>query len=251
MKKFKIHYTFWIVSLLIILSGLFIDFLLIVFVLIIHEIGHFTFIKLFNYKITDIKLYPFGGVILYPIKNDFIYKELLITYAGVLFNLFFFIVFKLINLNFLSQINLYFFVINLLPISPLDGGKGLILLLSIFLPIKISRFIGYVSSIIFSIILIMFVKKTDGLYPYFCILHFIRTNITSLYKIKEEHQHFLLLKYLFPNEKLRVFVTKFWSANPLSNLFFGKNLIFDYDTFTVIEYDVLEKHFKNKKRLLN
>ena len=45
--------------------------------------------------------------------------------------------------------------------------------------------------------------------------------------------------------------TKFWTKRPLLSLFYGKTTLFDFETFTVGEADLLESYYKNKKRLLD
>jgi stage IV sporulation protein FB len=73
MKKFKFHYSFLILLLFSFFLGLIKEMVLIIFVLMIHEIGHLLFILLFKNSISNIIIYPFGGVINYELKNDFIY----------------------------------------------------------------------------------------------------------------------------------------------------------------------------------
>lgn len=250
MKKYSVHYTFIIILILAIMIGLIKETLLILFVLFLHEIGHLAFMKIFDYKINKVTFFPFGGVIIYENKNDFIYKTLLITFGGVCSNLMFFLLFKVLKLELLSDINLYFLFINLIPIYPLDGGRILILSLSMFLPYKSSKYIVHYFSLILSIVLLFFlISKSIGLYLYFFIAFFIRSNISSLICLKKDYQMFLLMKHLTPNKSLKHKETKIWCNNPIDNLFIGRYIIFNFDTFKVEEQMVLKNHFKNKKRL--
>lgn len=245
MKKFKIHYSFLLLLLFSFFLGLIKEMFLIIFVLLIHEIGHLLFIILFKNSISNIIIYPFGGVINYELKNDFIYKELLITLGGVLFNLFFYSLFKLLNLELLSNINFLFIIVNLIPIHPLDGSRILTLILSINLPYYLSKIICLIVSLILSLILfIYFVINQSGFYYMFLTLFLIRINILSIIKIKKEYHMFLLLKYLNPNLRLKDKMTTLFTYNPIKNIFYGTNTIFNFKSFIVKEEVVLRKYFE-------
>ena len=92
MKKFKIHPMFLILIILSFMMGFGSDLFKIIFVLIIHECGHLVFLNIFKFKINDVCFYPFGGIINYEFKNDFLYKEFMISFGGVLLNFLFYIV---------------------------------------------------------------------------------------------------------------------------------------------------------------
>lgn len=226
--------------------GLVKEMIYIIICFIIHEIGHYFFIRIFKYKATNITVYPFGGIISYQEKNDFIHKSFFIMIGGVLFNLIFYLVFSILNIKILAQINLCFFIINILPINPLDGGRLLILSLSLFLPTLLSKFVVYIFSIILTISLFL-ILKPDGLYFYFISLIIIKENVYAIININREYKKFLLLKHLNPNDKLKNKETRFWTNKPIDSLFIGKNMIFDYETFKITEGEVLKKHFKTKK----
>lgn len=252
MKKIKIHYTFLILFILSIFLGLFKEFVCIILVLTIHEIGHLFFLKIFKYDVSLITIYPFGGVIKYKEKNDYNYRIILITLGGVIFNVLSFILFNVIGLKLLSNLSLFFFLINLIPILPLDGGRVNVFLMSYLFPYRISKIIGYILSIVISLFIIFFlIFNYDGIYLYMLLFVFIRMNITNILGIGREYNKFILLKYLNPNKDLKIKKTKFWTKRPLLSLFYGKTTLFDFETFTVCEDDLLESYYKNKKRLLN
>ena len=246
MKKIKIHFLFLVLLLFAFMIGLVKEMFFILICFTIHELGHYFFINLFKYKVSNITIYPFGGIINYQEKNDFIYKTILIMCGGVLFNLIFVFVFNIIGFKMLAQINFYFFLINILPINPLDGGKILILLLSLFLPNRLSKIIVYILSIVL-IIFFMFIFKLDGLYFYFVFAMLLKENVFSIINVKKEYKKFVLLKHLNPNDKLKIKETKFWINNPIESLFIGRNMIFDYETFKVSEEDILKRYYKTKK----
>lgn len=250
MKRFSVHYTFVLILILAFFVGLIKEIALILFVLLLHELGHLFFILIFKYKIEKITIYPFGGVIKFCNKNDFLYKNYLIILGGVISNFIFFLFFRLLNLLTLSNINLYFIILNIIPIFPLDGGRIFILFLSSFLPLKLSKILGYVVSLILAISLFIFLYiNFYGIYIYVFLIFFIRINVASLLFLEKDYHVFLLSKYLNPNSSLKNKVTKFWNYSPLNNLFNGKNTIYDFESFKVEEMQILKMHFEKKKRL--
>jgi stage IV sporulation protein FB len=219
--------------------------LLIIFVLLIHEIGHLLFIILFKNSVSNIIIYPFGGVINYELKNDFIYKELLITLGGVLFNLLFYLLFKMLKLELLANINLVFLTINIIPIQPLDGSRILTLILSINLPYYLAKIICFIVSLTLSLMLFIYiVLNQSGFYYMLLVIFLIRMNIFSIIKLNKEYRMFLLLKYLNPNIRLKDKMTTIFTYNPIKNIFYGKNTIFNFKSFVVKEEVVLKKYFE-------
>ena len=78
----------------------------------------------------------------------------------------------------------------------------------------------------------------------FLTLFLIRINILSIIKIKKEYHMFLLLKYLNPNIRLNYKMTTLFTYNPIRNIFYGKNTIFNFKSFVVKEEVVLKKYFE-------
>ena len=161
----KFDISFYFIIILSFLSGNFKDILLLYFIIIIHELGHLLFIKLFNKKIIEIKLYPFGGITKYnTLVNHKIYEELLISFGGILFQLLlfsiFYILFKFNLINnytytlFIKN-NISLIIFNILPIIGLDGEKIIHLILELFIPYKRVNNIVIIISIITFIILII------------------------------------------------------------------------------------------------
>ena len=139
MKKIKLGYAFVLMILLAFLIGLNKELFLLLQAFIIHEIGHLIFFKTYQFKINKITLFPFGGVIDYDSKNDFLSKEIMVTIAGVLFNYLFFLLFSIFNLKVFAIYNLVLIYVNIIPIYPLDGGRVFIYLISYFLPYRLSK----------------------------------------------------------------------------------------------------------------
>ena len=146
--KIKINALTYLIIFSFLLCGYFNYFLIISLILICHDIGHIITMKLFKINISSINILPFGSIIDTNIKyNNSSNKSLLISLAGVIMQLFLYIIFYfLLRHNFISNLSYNIFltynksliIFNLLPIIPLDGSK---MLLSIF-----DRFLPYDSS---------------------------------------------------------------------------------------------------------
>lgn len=130
------------------ITGTFLNLLVILIIVLIHELGHYSVATFFRWRIKRIMLWVFGGVmetdehVSKPIS-----EELLVTLAGPLQHVFIYI---LLYVNSLEKVNLLaspiadmvfnyntlILVFNLLPIWPLDGGKVLYLILAKYIPFR-------------------------------------------------------------------------------------------------------------------
>lgn len=218
-------------------------FLLVIIVFFVHELGHIFFILLFRRQIYNFTIYPFGACIDYATKNDFLYKELLISAGGILANVFFLII-CFFN-NELRFLNLMFIFLNILPILPLDGANILKNVLNKFFPLQISEKTMHFFSIgLLVIIFVLTVIFNKGIYFLFLILVAIRNNFQGLINLKERYQAFKLEKHLHPNHLLKPKLTRHYLFNPLSFLFYGYNTFFDYESFIIGEEQLLKKEYK-------
>ena len=90
------------------------EFIIVLLSFLFHELGHFLFLYLFKYKIKSISVYPFGGVIDYLNKPDFLYRYFFISVGGILVNSILFIFGCIFKLDILMDVNLLFILINLI-----------------------------------------------------------------------------------------------------------------------------------------
>ena len=123
-----------------------------------HEIGHIISIKLFKISIMQIKITPFSFDILYDHSLVSYKKEIIILLCGPIFNLFLSILFFLLNIiynQYLLKLLFYQNIIigftNLFPISSLDGGRLLLILLYKNFSERTSNQLSFIVSIIFII----------------------------------------------------------------------------------------------------
>lgn len=112
--------------------------LALVVVLIIHEFGHFTMMKLFNYKNVRMLFIPLMGAFVHGKKEVYSQKEGLIVvsagpFPGVIIGFLLMIFSQYLNSPIAFQTGALFFIlniINLIPLDPLDGGQLFKLLVS-------------------------------------------------------------------------------------------------------------------------
>lgn len=153
---------FYFLGFISILTGLFKAFLIMYFIVFVHELGHIVNALLFNWNIEKIKIYPFGGYTIFnaDINKPFI-EELLVFNGGILFQFILFILVKIFMNESLyiyqlfMNYNLSILLFNLLPIIPLDGAKVLNILLNKFISFRKSHKITMYISVLSIIILIV------------------------------------------------------------------------------------------------
>lgn len=248
MKKISFHYTIFIALIFSFFIGIYKEFLAILLTLFLHELGHLFFIIIFKKEVKKIILYPFGGVIEYDDKPDKLYKYFLISIGGILFNFLFYVLFFILDMDYFANLNLLFLVINLVPIYPLDGSRILFSFFNVIFPYKISRLLVSIFSLaflIFTFPFLLFFYNAFILILLFFV--FFKISIMNIINLKINYHSFMLEKYLYPNDGLKVKRTKFWINNPIESLFYGRNMLFDYEQFVIEEKVILDNYFKNKK----
>lgn len=128
-------------------AGYFLEILTLFGLIVIHELGHVTFARYYKWRITEIELLPFGGVVktdewgTVPSKEEMIvaiagpaYNGVMIIFAAVCF---LFGWWTPEWADFFVTANLWLAGFNLLPIYPLDGGRLLQALMSYQLPYRV------------------------------------------------------------------------------------------------------------------
>ena len=201
MKIIKVNALTLYFLLLLFLCGFIKIGLIIFFIVIFHELGHVFFIKLFKYKIIDITIYPFGGII----KTDKDIntppnKELLISSGGIiaqiiLFIIIYFLPISILTKEILYKYNLSIMFFNILPIIPLDGSIIINSLLNKVFSYKLSYYLYIIISIIFTIIYLLF-NYWYSINNYLIVSLFIIKTYYAIKNYKYLKTRFLLERYL-------------------------------------------------------
>ncbi|HLQ70510.1 MAG TPA: site-2 protease family protein [Bacillota bacterium] len=154
----QIHPILMIFIIISFVTGTFVELSVILLIVLFHELGHFMMAAFFNWRIKSVMLWVFGGVMdTEEHASKPLHEEVLVIIAGPFQHIIVYVlVFLMSSLQLFSSsiIDLLLFYntvllcFNLLPIWPLDGGKLLFSILSIFFPYKRA----FTSVIIFSII---------------------------------------------------------------------------------------------------
>ena len=163
--KINIHPLSTFILLGILLCGYFNYFLIISIILICHDLGHLILMRIFNVKIIDIQILPFGSMINTNIKYNLSSTKLfLISIGGVLIQLVLYLIFYLLlKFNLITNLSYQIFLtynkliilFNILPIIPLDGSKTLLSFLERVFPYKISIKILNIISLLSTILFIL------------------------------------------------------------------------------------------------
>jgi stage IV sporulation protein FB len=168
----SIHPLFWVLAGIIgwlnsgNLKGTLLWVIVIFVSVLFHEMGHALTALIFGQK-ARITLVAFGGVTSYESKDLKFWKQFLIVLNGPLFGILLFLISTLaLSLNFFENpylvgffklaqlVNLFWSIINLLPVLPLDGGQLLRIALEGAFGVKglkLSLFIGMLASLAFCI----------------------------------------------------------------------------------------------------
>lgn len=164
LPKIQFHPLLLIFVLIALITGLFLELMVIIAIVCIHEMGHFFMAKKFNWRVTTITLWIFGGVMKTEEHgNRPLMEEALVTVSGPFQHVLIFLVVKLLQIGNILPLtiteliifyNQMIFFFNLLPVWPLDGGKLFWIVLSNYLPFRKSYNTTIFLSMIFCFLLI-------------------------------------------------------------------------------------------------
>ena len=127
MKRIKISVSFFLVWILIVFLDTDKIWPYFVVAAVIHEIGHIAAVYLCRGQILRFHLSAFGGIIQYYLPNRTTRKEFLICMSGCLFGILLSLVAAVLSMSLLCGASTILTLINLLPVSYLDGGRALYL----------------------------------------------------------------------------------------------------------------------------
>lgn len=181
----------------------FFELFMLLFIIFIHEMGHAVTATFFSWRIKRISLLPFGGVVeMDEHGNRPLKEEALVVLAGPLQHLWMMggaiLLYELSWLSFASFIlfikyNLMILTFNLLPIWPLDGGKLLFLLLSLYKSFPKAHQTTLILSGFFIFIFILFVLIISPTHlNIWIVLSFLLFSLTKEWK----HRRYVFMRFL-------------------------------------------------------
>ena len=234
--KVRIHFFFYIIFLISIFTGVFKDFISITLIVAFHEMGHIIFSQIFNWKIEEIVMIPFGFITIFNNKiNGSILEEFIVTISGILFQT---ILIFIIKNPVINRYNLIILLFNLIPIYPLDGSKLLNQLCTLLLPFKLSHFILIIISFIFVPVVILYTRFN---------LMIIVIMILYIIKIIEElkNHNYIFNKFLFERYlyKIKFKRKKTIIGIKIHKMYRNYTHIFKSENININEYEILERMF--------
>lgn len=201
LNRIKVDNSVYLLLLFGLLSGHIKSLFIILIIILIHEIGHVFFFKIFNIEIESVVIYPFGGVTYINKKiHERIYKDIFISLGGILFQFvlwgLFLILYK-INFIVLSTYkmfclyNINIILFNLLPIIPLDGSKLFFSFFTKFFSYKVSYILMVSLSIVslFLFIVYNYIYKLSDFIIYVFLFF-------KLYEVVIEYKYIMNKFYL-------------------------------------------------------
>lgn len=185
------------------LTGTISELIIILSIILIHELGHYTVAHIFKWRIKYIMLWVFGGVMHTDEHgNKSMLEEALVTVAGpfqhlIIYGITYFLAQgDLIPVSLIELIYFYNTVIllfNLLPIWPLDGGKFLFICLLCLFPYRPAYHMIIMSSII---VCLTFLCLQLFVFP-FTLSAFLITCFLLFENINEwRHRFYVFMRFL-------------------------------------------------------
>lgn len=228
---FKINIFTYIFLILSMLAGYGREMLIVYFILIVHELGHYILFKYYNISVNKITLYPYGGMI----DNNMLIntnskKVLIISFGGIFIQIILYLIIYLlfkvgfIDYNFYKMFfkyNLYIILFNLIPIYPLDGFK----ILNSFFELVLSFKLSLKCSIIFNFIFIIL---------FFLFLYIFNVN------------NYVIVIFLLCN-----LINYIKSIKYIINKFYLERMIYDIKYDGLISVDSKDNMYKNKYNYIN
>ncbi|MEH7442326.1 M50 family metallopeptidase [Bacillus sp. JJ1122] len=174
LRKIQIHPLLWMVIALAVATAHFIELMMVLLIIFVHEMGHGAAASFFSWRIKKIALLPFGGVAeMDEHGNRPLKEELIVVLAGPLQHLWMIGLAYILYLNgifpekwhsLFIEYNWMVLLFNLLPIWPLDGGKLIFILFSMNSSFQIAHlrtiYLSIGSLAIFSIVLMILAPLT-------------------------------------------------------------------------------------------
>jgi stage IV sporulation protein FB len=214
--RIRIHPLFILIWALASLTGMFIEATTLFVIILIHELGHVWTAISYGWRVEEIQLLPFGGVAkVSEYGNITAWEEIVVALAGPINNgLMVWVAYFFSSIgwwsvewtDFFIRANVIIGLFNLLPIQPLDGGKILQCLLSLWIPYVKAIRLSIAAGFLFSIGLMIY---GFGL-PFLNKIHLNAIVISGFLLFTNGH-----LLITAPIQKMRFLLHRYeWCRNP-------------------------------------
>jgi stage IV sporulation protein FB len=169
-QSFHIHPLFFLLALSAFLTGAFYEFVILIALVLVHELGHYFTAKYYGWRISRIELWLFGGAVVSEEHNTRpFHEQVRVVLAGPVQHIWIYVLLSFLELVYgpHSLLSVAFFynslilLFNLLPIWPLDGGKLVFYAMNQFFTFQQSLLITLLASIT-SMSLVTFWLTIDG-----------------------------------------------------------------------------------------
>ncbi|WP_280769763.1 M50 family metallopeptidase [Salipaludibacillus daqingensis] len=266
-KKIKIHPLFWLILSIGGITGLFKEIIILFMIVFVHEIGHALMAYHLGWRIKRIILLPFGGMAeMEEHGNKRVKEEILVTLSGPLQHVWMIAgSYLLVTTSVWSEAdhhmflfhNLTILLFNLLPIMPLDGGKFLFSLNTLFLPFQKSYQLSFRLSFM---ILLGLTYVSLFVFPFHlnlvAVLLFLWTHLYLEWK--QRHYHFL--RFLMERKRLNSFREKRYTsidpmvtvAEAMKRIYREKEMVFlftiDSKKIEIKEEKLLKAFFESENK---
>ncbi len=171
--KFSIHPLFYLLGVYYAFTGKIFIFIICTLIALIHELGHSFTAERLGYRLDKIVLMPFGAIVTGNIKGLNAREQIRVALSGPLINLAlsigFYALWWLFPLTYtvtseIVSVSNDMLLMNLLPVFPLDGGRVLMAILSLYMSEEKAGKVCKGVSIAFSVavILIFVLGLTKG-----------------------------------------------------------------------------------------
>lgn len=264
MTNVRIHPLVWIGGALSAVNGLFVEALLLVLIIAVHELGHAWMAHRLGWRIRSIELLPFGG----KLETDEhggrpVREEAAVTAAGPFMHVILFAAGYASFSNgwmneplwsWFQQVNASVLLFNLLPVLPLDGGRFLSIALAVVLPYsKAYRAAVWLSAFFLLAIVLGAFLLLPVYVPFFLLSMYLLTQLLFLWK---ERSAVLLRFWLFRahhDVKLplkTVVVSEETSLSEAARRMYRSRVhLFQSERGCVAEKQLLNGFFKGEKRI--